>query len=67
MIQFVRDSSHNMATIRAHEGASNARTGRVVGVWQRPDTIVSSTEYRPDIDCLRAFAVSSVIAFHYDI
>lgn len=39
----------------------------MVGVWQRPDTIVSSTEYRPDIDCLRAFAVSSVIAFHYDI
>ncbi|MDU6729469.1 MAG: acyltransferase family protein, partial [Bradyrhizobium sp.] len=28
---------------------------------------MSSTEYRPDIDCLRAFAVSSVIAFHYDI
>ncbi|MGJ5176984.1 acyltransferase family protein [Bradyrhizobium oligotrophicum] len=28
---------------------------------------MSSTEYRPDIDCLRAFAVISVIAFHYDI
>lgn len=29
--------------------------------------ILSSTDYRPDIDCLRAFAVLSVIAFHYDI
>ncbi len=29
--------------------------------------ILSSTDYRPDIDCLRAFAVTSVIAFHYDI
>ncbi|CCE03612.1 acyltransferase family protein [Bradyrhizobium sp. STM 3809] len=28
---------------------------------------MSSTDYRPDIDCLRAFAVMSVIAFHYDI
>ncbi|NPU63460.1 acyltransferase [Bradyrhizobium sp. 83012] len=28
---------------------------------------MSSTDYRPDIDCLRAFAVISVIAFHYDI
>ena len=28
---------------------------------------MSSTDYRPDIDCLRAFAVLSVIAFHYDI
>ena len=26
-----------------------------------------SIAYRPDIDCLRAFAVISVIAFHYDI
>ncbi|MGJ4925888.1 acyltransferase family protein [Bradyrhizobium sp. HKCCYLS2038] len=28
---------------------------------------MSSSDYRPDIDCLRAFAVLSVIAFHYDI
>ncbi|CCD90337.1 putative Acyltransferase 3 [Bradyrhizobium sp. ORS 285] len=28
---------------------------------------MSSINYRPDIDCLRAFAVISVIAFHYDI
>ncbi|GLH81907.1 acyltransferase [Bradyrhizobium sp. SSBR45G] len=28
---------------------------------------MSSTDYRPDIDCLRAFAVLSVIAFHDDI
>jgi peptidoglycan/LPS O-acetylase OafA/YrhL len=28
---------------------------------------LNSTDYRPDIDCLRAFAVTSVIAFHYDI
>ncbi|BAM90585.1 putative acyltransferase 3 [Bradyrhizobium oligotrophicum S58] len=26
-----------------------------------------STDHRPDIDCLRAFAVLSVIAFHYDV
>src|SRR4051794_22727245 len=29
--------------------------------------LLSSTDHRPDIDCLRAFAVISVIAFHYDI
>ncbi|MGJ4954652.1 acyltransferase family protein [Bradyrhizobium sp. HKCCYLRH2015] len=28
---------------------------------------MSATGYRPDIDCLRGFAVISVIAFHYDI
>jgi peptidoglycan/LPS O-acetylase OafA/YrhL len=28
---------------------------------------LTSHSYRPDIDCLRAFAVISVIAYHYDI
>ncbi len=31
------------------------------------DRDLSPLSYRPDIDCLRAFAVISVIAYHYDI